>query len=110
MEHSEIVSNRWGEPNSNLIQTITNFLNQSSHTQLQLTFATLEIRNYQNEQLLHCVQRQQSRIFLQKMPQTGLAEMTLLDNLVFCFSFQFQIPTAGEFHDGEMLFLPRPFA
>ncbi len=88
--------------------TFTNFLHQNSPTPLQITFATLNICNHQNRQLLHCVQRPQSRIILQKMPQKGLVEITVLDNLVFSFSFQFQIPNAQKFHDVEMLALPRP--
>ncbi|MFD2099735.1 hypothetical protein [Flagellimonas iocasae] len=108
MEHSEIASNKWGKPNPNPIQTITNFLHQSSQTQLQITFASLEICNHQNGQLLHCVQRPQSRLILQKMPKKGLAKMTLLDNLVFSFSFQFQIAKTQKFHEVKMLALPRP--
>ncbi|WP_067034358.1 hypothetical protein [Allomuricauda sp. CP2A] len=88
--------------------TFTNHLHQSSPAPLQITFAMLAIRNHQNGQFLNRVQRPQSRIILQKLPQQGLAELTVLDNLVFCFSFQFHIPNAGEFHDGEMLALPRP--
>ena len=96
------------KPNPSLIQTIENFLHQNSPAQLQITFASLKIRNHQNGQLLHQVQRRQSRIILRKLPQKGLAELTLLDNLVFSFSFQFQIPKAQKFHDVEMLSLPRP--
>ena len=88
--------------------TITNFLHQSPHSPLQITFATLEICSHQNEQLLHTVQRQQSRIIIQKMSQKGLAEITVLDNLVFSFSFQFQIPNTPTRHEVEMLSLPRP--
>lgn len=88
--------------------TFTNFLHQSSQTQLQITFASLKICNHQHGQLLHKVQRPQSRIILQKLPQKGLAEITVLDNLVFSFSFQFQISKAKEFYDAEMLLLPRP--
>ncbi|MBA4744876.1 MAG: hypothetical protein H2058_06435 [Muricauda sp.] len=95
-------------PTLPISSTFTNFLHQNSHAPLHITFAALEIINHQNGQSLNRVQRPQSRIFLQKMPQTGLAKMTVPDNLVFCFSFQFHIPNAGEFHHGEMLCLPRP--
>ncbi|MBA4744881.1 MAG: hypothetical protein H2058_06465 [Muricauda sp.] len=88
--------------------TFTDYLHQNSHTPLQITFATLTIRNHQNGQFLNRVQRQQSSIILQKLPQTGLAEITVLDNLVFSFSFQFRIPRAKEFHNIEMLSMPRP--
>ncbi|WP_036380227.1 hypothetical protein [Muricauda sp. MAR_2010_75] len=108
MEYLEFLSNNWRKSNPSPPQTITNFLHQSSQTQLQITFASLNIRNHQNGQLLHQVHQLQSRIILQKMPQKGLAELTLLDNLVFSFSFQFQIPKALKFHDVEMLALPRP--
>lgn len=90
------------------IQTITNFLHQSSLAPLQITFATLEICSQQNGALLHSVQRQQSRILLQQTPQKGLAEITALDNLVFSFSFQFQLPKAPNFHEVDMRCLPRP--
>ncbi len=88
--------------------TFTNFLHQSPHTQLQITFASLEICNHQNGQLLHRVQRPQSRIILHKLPQKQLAGLTVLDNLVFSFSFQFRIPGTGRPFDMEMLALPRP--
>ncbi|SFB66528.1 hypothetical protein SAMN04487891_101110 [Flagellimonas taeanensis] len=88
--------------------TITNFLHQSSPAPLQVTFATLEICSYQNEQLLHRVQRQQSRILLQQTPQKGMGEITLLDNLVFSFSFRFRLPSAPTLHEVDMRSLPRP--
>ena len=88
--------------------TITNFLHQSSHSQLQVTFDTLEICSHQNGQLLRKVQRQQSRILLRQTPQKGLAEITVLDNLVFSFSFRFQLPSAPTCHEVKMLSLPRP--
>lgn len=90
------------------IQTITNFLHQSSPAPLQITFASLEICSHPNGPWLHRVQRQHSRILLQQTPQRGLGEITVLDNLVFSFSFQFQLPSAQKFHDVEMLSLPRP--
>lgn len=88
--------------------TFTDYLHQTSPAPLQITFATLTIRNHQNGQFLNRVQRPQSCIILQKLPQTGLAEITVLDNLVFSFSFQFHIPGTKEFHNIEMLSLPRP--
>lgn len=88
--------------------TITNYLHQSSPTPLQITFASLEICSHQNGQLLRKVQRQQSHIILQQTRQKGLAEITVLDNLVFSFSFRFQLPSAPTCHEVEMLSLPRP--
>lgn len=108
MEYLEFLSNNCRKPNQSLIQTITSFLLQSSHPQLQITFASLNICNNQNGQLLHNVQRPHSRIILQKLPQKRMAEITVLDNLVFSFSFQFQIPSALKLHKVEMLALPRP--
>ena len=88
--------------------TFTDFLHQSSHTPLCITFATLEITNHQNGQFLNQVERRQSRIVLQKMPCGRMAKINVLDNMVFRFSFQFHIPNAGKFQNGEMLALPRP--
>ncbi|MEE1961197.1 hypothetical protein V1387_00780 [Allomuricauda taeanensis] len=87
---------------------ITNFLHQSSPAPLQITFVTLEICSHPNGALLHCVQRQQSRILLQQTPQKRLAEITVLDNLVFSFSFRFQLPGAPTCHEVDMCCLPRP--
>ncbi len=84
------------------------FLHQNSHAPLHITFAALEIINYQNGQFLNRVQRPHSRIILKKMPCSDLAELTVLDNLVFSFSFQFRMPQTKEFHNIEMLSLPRP--
>lgn len=94
-------------PNSP-VQTITNFLHQSSPAPLQVTFATLEICSHQNGSWLHRVQRQHSRILLQQTQQKGLAELTVLDNLVFSFSFRFQLPGAPTLHEVDMRCLPRP--
>nr|WP_288931475.1 hypothetical protein [uncultured Allomuricauda sp.] len=96
-------------PNPSIASTFTNHLHQTSIASLQITFATLKIRNQQNGQFLNQMQRQQSRIILQKMPCHNVAEITVVDNMVFRFSFQFRIPnTAAEFHNLEMLSLPRP--
>lgn len=88
--------------------TITNYLHQSSPTPLQITFASLEICSHQNGQLLRKVQRQQSHIILQQTRQKGLAEITVLDNLVFSFSFRFRLPSAPTPHEVAMRSLPRP--
>lgn len=95
-------------PNPNPVQTISDFLHQSSPTPLQITFATLEITNHQNGQFLNRVQREQSRIVLQKMPCGRMAKINVLDNMVFRFSFQFRLPLAAKCHNLEMRSLPRP--
>lgn len=90
------------------IQTITDFLHQSSPAPLQITFASLEICSHQNGALRHRVQRKHSRILLQQTPQKGQAEITVLDNLVFSFSFRFWLPNAPTYHEVDMRCLPRP--
>ena len=108
MKHLEFLSNNWRKSNPSPIQIIKDFLHQSPHTQLHITFAGLQIHNHTNGQFLNRVQRHHSRIILQKMPQKGLAQMTVLDNLVFSFSFQFCMPSAQKSHTVDMLELPRP--
>ncbi len=95
-------------PSHPISSTFTNFLHQTSPAPLQITFATLEIHHYQKGQFLNHVRRPQSRIILKKIPCSDLAELTVLDNLVFSFSFQFRMPQTKEFHTIEMLSLPRP--
>ncbi|MDF0715243.1 hypothetical protein PY092_03690 [Muricauda sp. 334s03] len=95
-------------PSLPISSTFTNFLHQSSPAPLQVTFATLEIRNHQNGQFLNHLQRRQSRIILQKTACKDVAELTVLDNLVFRFSFQFRLPGVEQCHNMEMLSLLRP--
>ena len=95
------------EPNPSPLQTVKDFLHHPSQDQLQITFAHLEICNQQQGQWYKKVQRHQSRILLRKLPQ-GLAEITVVDNLVFRFSFQFRIPGTEACSNLEMLYLPRP--
>nr|WP_321416013.1 hypothetical protein [uncultured Allomuricauda sp.] len=90
------------------IQTVKDFLHQTSPAPLQITFATLEIRHYQNGQFLNQVERPQSRIVLKKVPGGDVIKITVVDNLVFRFSFQLQMPRGHKFQDLEMLSLPRP--
>lgn len=95
-------------PTLPIVSTFANFLTQSSHAPLQLTFAHLEIHNHRHGHLFNRVQRHRSRIILHKTSQKGLAELTVVDNLVFSFSFQFHLPQALKFQEVEMLSLPRP--
>jgi len=95
-------------PSLSISSTFTNLLHQSSPAPLQITFASLEICHYQNGQFLNHLHRPQSRIILQKMPCKDMAELRVLDNLVFSFSFQLRLPGAGECHDMKMLSPPRP--
>lgn len=94
--------------NPSISSIFTNYFHQCSPAPLQITFATLAIRNHQNGQFLNQVERRQSRIVLQKMSSGRLAKINVLDNMVFRFSFQFRLFGAGNFHDMEMLSLPRP--
>lgn len=96
------------EPNPSPLQTVKDFLHHNSQDPLQITFAHLEICNQQRGQWRKKVQRYQSRILLRKLPQNSLAEITVVDNLVFRFSFQFRIPETEACSNLEMLCLPRP--
>jgi len=95
-------------PSNPISSIFNNFLHQTSPAPLQITFATLEIHNSQNGHYLKQVQRPQSRLILKKMPCSDVAELTVLDNLVFSFSFQFRMLQTKESHTIEMLSLPRP--
>lgn len=95
-------------PTPSILSTITDFLHQNTQEPLQITFAHLEICNQQRGQWCKKVQRRQSRILLRKLPQNGLAEITVMDNLVFRFSFQFRISETEACSNLEMLSLPRP--
>ena len=95
-------------PSNPISSIFNNFLLQTSPAPLQITFATLEIHNSQNGQFLNHVRRPHSRLILKKMPCSDVAELTVLDNLVFSFSFQFRMLQTKASHTIEMLSLPRP--
>ena len=97
-------------PTTPILSTFTDFLHQSSPASLQITFANLTICHHQNGQFLNQVQRQYGHITLHKTLHQGVAELTVLDNLVFSFSFKFQMPNTEKIHDVEMLSLPRPLS
>ncbi|RDY59397.1 hypothetical protein [Flagellimonas nanhaiensis] len=94
--------------NSSLLGTLTHFLNQSPYTSLELTFAHHTVCHHQNGQFLNRLHKQQSRLLIHKLPNIALAQMVVVDNLLFNFSFSFHRPTNQEQYRGTMLQLPRP--
>ena len=94
--------------NTHLLRTISHFLDQSPYTSLELTFAHHTICNHQNGRFLNRVHKQQSRLLINKPPQSHLAQMVVVDNLLFNFSFSFNRPTNQNQYHGPMLQLPRP--
>ncbi|GLU43647.1 hypothetical protein [Allomuricauda sp. NBRC 101325] len=95
-------------PTPSILSIFSNYLQQDPKTSLQISFASLNILNYKGRQYLNQVQKHKSRIILLKLPHKHLAEITVLDNPVFSFSFQFLVPNNTEFHSGKMRSLPRP--
>lgn len=97
-------------PNTQLLHTITHFLEQSPYTSLEITFAEHQIINHLNWQYLNTVYKTQSRVMIHKVPQSGLAQMVVVDNLLFNFSFHFLKPDNTTYYQGPMLQLPRPLS
>ncbi|NDV15234.1 hypothetical protein GO009_04285 [Muricauda sp. TY007] len=87
---------------------IRHFLNQTTVTTLELTFSSLEIHSVFNDRLLHELTKPNGkiRIYYQKQPES--AQMEVLDNLVFQFSFGFILPNTATVYQSNMLHLPRP--
>ncbi|WP_421806435.1 hypothetical protein [Flagellimonas sp.] len=107
MKNLPTTSNKADKPNANLIQTLTHFLHHSTHTQLQITFASLNICNSQQGKLLHHLPSRQGRIGFQKLsPQ--LLQLDIMDSLVFRFSLQCLITQTTNLNDMGPLSLPRP--
>ncbi|NYJ25973.1 hypothetical protein [Allomuricauda sp. ARW1Y1] len=107
MKNLPTTSNKADKPNANLIQTLTHFLHHSTHTQLQITFASLNICNSQHGKLLQRLPSRQGRIGFQKLsPQ--LLQLDIMDSLVFRFSIQCPIHQPVNLSDMGPLSLPRP--
>ena len=95
-------------PTIPILPTIQDFLHKSPYASLELTFGTHLVLNSQNHRPFYPVQKQNSRIVINKKPKKGLAQMVVVDNLVFNFSFGFIPPKEQEFYLGAMLHLPSP--
>lgn len=107
MKNSPTTSNKVDKPNPNPSHAITDFLHHSTHTQLLITFASLNICNSQHGKLLHRLPSRQGRIGFQKLsPQ--LLQLDIMDSLVFRFSLQCPISQTTNLNDMAPLSLPRP--
>ena len=94
-------------PTPTIASALTHFLHHSTHTQLQITFASLNICNSQHGKLLQRLPSRQGRIGFQKLsPQ--LLQLDIMDSLVFRFSLQCPISQTTNLNDMGPLSLPRP--
>lgn len=95
-------------PTVPILPTIQDFIHKSPYASLELTFDSHLVLNSQNHRPFSPVQKQNSRIVINKKLKRGLAQMVVVDNLVFNFSFGFTPPMEQEFYLGPMLHLPSP--
>jgi hypothetical protein len=94
-------------PSSTIAYALTHFLHNRTHTQLQITFARLDICNSQNGRVLQRLPSRQGRIGFQKL-SPHLLQLDIMDSLVFRFSVQYPIPQPVNLNKMEPLSLPRP--
>lgn len=93
---------------SYLLPTIYHFLHCDSKTNLEITFAHLDIYTYHNGRFQRKMERPKSRILLYHPPNSEHAQMDLIESLVFRISFWFEKPAAQHYHLAEDLHLPPP--
>ncbi|MBS9462833.1 hypothetical protein KIM67_10450 [Flagellimonas sp. 389] len=93
---------------SNILREINSFLKQDTNTTLEITFAQLAIEIYHNGHFLKKIERPNSSILLYKPKNNKLAQMDLVDNIAFRFSFWFDTPTSPLKYKSDILRLPQP--
>lgn len=91
-----------------ILPTIQKFLHQSPYASLEITFAHHTVFSSRPQLHFAPVQRHNSRVVINKRPKNGLAQMVVIDHMVFNFSFGFVPPSREPFYLGSMLQLPRP--
>ncbi|MER3376040.1 MAG: hypothetical protein RIM83_15480 [Allomuricauda sp.] len=96
--------------NMHVLGEIKRFLDQKSSGILEITFAHLEILTYHNQKLLNRTLRQNSRIRIYEHRSMALAQMEVMDHLVFHFSLWFPTPAHTSHYQSKSLFLPRPLS
>jgi len=97
-------------PNNNILKKIASFLHRDTPSCLKITFHSLEILTYHNGILLNHTLKQNSKIHIHARKNKCLAQMEVLDHLVFQFSFCFPPPSSLETYQSKQLFLPRPLS
>ncbi|MEP0462870.1 MAG: hypothetical protein ABJN84_17210 [Flavobacteriaceae bacterium] len=95
-------------PKSDLLPAIFDFLHCCSTINLEITFAQLDIHIYHNGHFLKRITKPNSRILLYKPQNRKIAQMDLLDNIAFRFSFEFDKPTSQLYYKSKRLYLPQP--
>ena len=95
-------------PRINVLGKINHFLDSVEAPTLELTFAQLTIQSFHQGQLLNCTVKENAKLRVHLPGPDGLAQMEVLDNLVFHFTFGFIRPTAMRPYHSKMLNLPRP--
>lgn len=93
---------------SDLLPSLFDFLHCDSKTNLEITFAHLDIYIYHNGRFQRKIERPNSRILLYQPPNGEHVQMDLVDALVFRISFWFKKPTAQQEQLSEDLHLPHP--
>ncbi len=93
---------------TSILEEIKNFLENDNYTTLELTFETLEISLFHHGKRLNQLVRQDAELILQKTNDPTIAEMDVVDNLVFPFLFTFNPQEALAGQTTQMQKLPRP--
>nr|WP_298793788.1 hypothetical protein [uncultured Allomuricauda sp.] len=95
-------------PKSDLQHTLARFLDHEEEKVLKLTFAQLHIDTYHKGKSLKQVTKTNAQIHIRKLATTPQLKMTVLDNLVFRFSFWFERPTMPLPYSSKMMRTPQP--
>ncbi|MEM8765308.1 MAG: hypothetical protein AAGD88_15925 [Bacteroidota bacterium] len=95
-------------PKPNLLQTLADFQAQSYFSSLKITFGVHDIINYRDGHLLNQAEKRKSRIIVVKTSKHHIAQIKVMDNLLFRFSFHISLPKILAGQTENMIQLPRP--
>ncbi|WP_136468241.1 hypothetical protein [Flagellimonas onchidii] len=93
---------------SNILGEIIAFLDQSTHKTMELHFSTQKIMSFRNGVPHRQILRPDRRLVVKKLASPVLGKITVVDNLLFKFSFRFIIPCSSLLYQGEMMQLQFP--
>lgn len=92
---------------SNLLNSIKTFLAHETSELLELTFSTLEIHITNNGKFLNQSIKNNCKVSIKRQSHNH-ANMDIVDNPAFEFSFLFATPASFPYYCGQMIELPRP--
>lgn len=94
--------------NSDVLDSIRCYAEDTNQNSLELLFANLEIRLYNRGEFFKRTLKYNSILFVHKIPESPNLQLEVTDETVFGFCFSFKVPGPLPFYRGIMEQIPSP--